>query len=476
MGLSTFTWCPRAFAASSILRVDGIFRERLRRTIFIGPRHMAKYRNGFQCGLPPSASMRFLALAAVVLLASCQTYDFERVTPLFVAQTTDTTVIASRRLKPNVMLLVDNSGSMSQPTDASDPDCMVTNAMGMRVLCGSAAACPSTCPTRISELKSAMGAFLQTSGGLARLGLTVFPTPGTGNNGLIGCDATSNITVQLPVPTVDDEGTGAALTGTAQQIDLQVQALTPTGGTPTAASLAFLGTYGGLAQNSDYRDDFVLLLTDGLPNCNGANPHNVCVSSVQAGACDCTTGGCTGTDAAHSTCSKGCLDRDATVESVKALRQAGIKTIVVGFGADLASGAGPLVLNAMAREGGFPRQCPHQTDAECGGSPGSCNTTTKQCSTSFFQAANGAELAEALRTISEGIDPPSCEFLLKAQPSDQRYLSVLIDDQNVAAGGATWAYDFAANRVTFLGPLCERIKASTPQHPVNLSFRIVERF
>ena len=325
-----------------------------------------------------------------------------------------------------------------------------------------------------------MGAFLQSSGGLARLGLTVFPTPGTGNNGLLGCDPTSNIAVQLPVPTPDDEGTQAALTGTAQQINRQLQALSPLGGTPTAASLSFLGTYGGLTQSTelsnDFRDDFVLLLTDGLPNCNGLNPNTLCGGSAPAAACACTTGGCTGTDAARSTCAKGCLDRDATVESVKALRQNGIKTIVVGFGADLASGSGPLVLNAMAREGGFPRQCTPQTDAECGGSPGSCDPNTRQCSTSFFQAANGAELAEALRTISEGIDPPSCEFRLTGQPSEPRYLSVLIDAQDVAPGANTWSYDSAANRVTFLGPVCERLKVSTPQHPLNLSFRIVERF
>src|SRR4051812_4145013 len=111
--------------------------------------------------------MRSVALLTALLLAgSCQTYDFERVVPLAVAQTTDKTIVASKRLKPNVMLLVDNSGSMLFPSDASDPDCTVGG-----VLCGNAAtACPASCPTRVSELKNAMGAFLQTSGTIARLG------------------------------------------------------------------------------------------------------------------------------------------------------------------------------------------------------------------------------------------------------------------------------------------------------------------
>ena len=428
-------------------------------------------------------SMRLLALVPLALSVGCQTYDFERVVPLFVAQTTDKTIVASRRLKPNVMLLVDNSGSMLSPVNPADPDCMVTNTFGLRVLCGSASAvCPTaTCPTRTSELKSAMGTFLMNSGTIARLGLTVFPARDTAANGVLGCDPSSDLAVQLPVPTPTDTGTEAALNATAQQANMKIQQLGPQGGTPTAASLEFLGTYAGLTESSadrdDFRDDFVLLLTDGLPNCNGTNANNVCTGGPAA-ACDCTTGqgGCSGTDPMRGLCSKGCLDRDFTVQKVKELRQKGIKTIVVGFGAELSAGSGPAVLDAMAREGGFPRACPDATDAECGGAAGSCNATTKQCATSFFQAANGVELATALRKISEGFVVTPCEYLLKAKPSDERYLTVLIDEVSTVASPATFSYDFNANRVTFVGTLCERLKASTPQHPVSVEFRIVERF
>ena len=45
--------------------------------------------------------MRSVALFAVLLLAgSCQTYDFERVIPLAVAQTTDKTIVASKCSSP----------------------------------------------------------------------------------------------------------------------------------------------------------------------------------------------------------------------------------------------------------------------------------------------------------------------------------------------------------------------------------------
>ncbi len=393
--------------------------------------------------------MRLRALLAL-MLAGCQTYDFEPVEPFSIGQTTDKQVIVSRRLKPNVMLLVDNSGSMLLPTDPSVASCTLNG-----TLCGAATPCPASCPTRSSELKSAMSTFLSSSGTLARLGLTVFPTPNGSANGLLGCDASSELAVHLPAPTPADEGTDPALTVTAQQIATAISGLAPLGGTPTAGSLQFLSTYAGLGQE-DFREDFVLLLTDGLPNCNGANPNAVCSSPTAA--CECTTLSCSGTDPVRNTCSKGCLDRDATVEQVKALRLRGIRTIVVGFGADLATGSGPTVLDAMAREGGFPRGC----------------AAGAVCEHSYFQARDGAELTAALKMITDGLEH-ICDFVLTARPSDPRLISVMVDGQFVPPG-TTYDYDFANNKVTFLGAMCERLQASTPQHPVSVEFRIVERF
>lgn len=411
--------------------------------------------------------MRSVALSSVLILAgSCQTYDFERVIPLAVAQTTDKTIVASKRLKPNVMMLVDNSGSMLLPTNPGAGGCP----MG----CGSAGnMCPGTCPTRISELKSAMATFLQTSGTIARLGATIFPIDQL-------CGTPGNIDVGLPAKTISDDGTDSALTANAQSVNARIQALSPGGGTPTGNSLDFLGTYGELNDGADFRDDFVLLLTDGLPNCNAGNPNAICPSNCMnmtcpapaIAACSCTTLTC----GPATLCANGCLDQNGAVEAVKRLRQKGVRTIVVGFGADLASGAGPVVLNAMAREGGFARECPKSTDAECGGSPGSCNATTQQCLTAFFQAANGTELAAALRKISESFQGDPCEFTLKARPSDPRYLSVVINGQSIAASATTYSYDANANKVLFLGPLCTQLNSSTLQNPVNVEFRIVERF
>ena len=410
--------------------------------------------------------MRLQALVILLPLVACQTYDFERVVPLLVAQTDDTIVIASKRLKPNVMLLIDKSGSMKEAINDAAPNC-TTN-------CGESGFpdCPASCPTRMSEMRSAMSTFLANSGTVARLGATIYPAAE-------GCTAPTNIDVALPPPTETDDGAEPALATTASEINRLITGVPPLGGTPTGQALAFLGTYAGLGvpEQDDFRQDYVLLLTDGLPNCNDANPNAVCscglsCTTMQTNACACTSQSCAGAN-----CARGCLDQAGAVDNVKALRQGGIRTIVVGFGAALAQDAGPLVLNAMAQEGGVPRQCPNGTDAECGGTAGSCNTTTSQCSTAFYQAANGAELAVTLRKILEILVPDNpCTFVLKATPSDERYLSVLVDGQNLTQGPQTYSYDFPSNTVTFQGAMCDRITASTPQRTVSVEFRIVERF
>src|SRR5262249_35085856 len=152
-------------------------------------------------------------------------------------------------------------------------------------------------------------------------------------------------------------------------------------GTPTALSLTFLGTLNEL--NDPQREDFILLLTDGLPNCNPNNAKN-----CNVGMCTCTLNPTTACAPGQPFCTLGCLDDDGSVQAIRDLRDAtkhagGIRTIVVGFGSDTASGGD--VLNAMAVAGGFQRTCPSGNDSECGSS----NTClpTKVCAKAYYQAA-----------------------------------------------------------------------------------------
>ena len=380
--------------------------------------------------------MRLLALGAMAFLAACQTYDFEPVTPLLVAQTRDRALIANRRPKPNVMLLVDRSLSMLRPIEPNDPACPSG--------CGNSSVneCPAACPTRMSELKKAMGTFLERSGTVARFGVTAFPT-----NTL--CQPADQINVRL-AGAADQDDESALLAG-AGEVNAFVQSISSMGGTPTGASLDYVGEFGDLDDDSDFRDDFVLLLTDGLPNCNDVNPNGLCgcsangnvCSAAQVASCGCSN--CAGT----TLCSLGCLDREGVVEKVKKLRAKGIRTIVVGFGSDLATGEGPQVLDAMAREGGF--------------------------APTYFRARDAAELSDAFTSIVVDFWSP-CEFILSARPSDERYLSVLVAGRTLSSGPETYSYDFGSNRVTFEGGMCGQLEASTTLRPVQVEFRIVERF
>ncbi|MBX7114502.1 MAG: adventurous gliding motility lipoprotein CglB [Myxococcaceae bacterium] len=379
---------------------------------------------------------------------ACQTYDFEPVEPLAISQTTQTRNVVGRQFKPDLMLLVDKSGSMAFPTNENNPNCPAN--------CGSSTPCPSNCPTRISELRAAMNTFLSANGDVARMGLTIYPAPG-GNS----CSPSTSQEVLVPLNTTDDNA--ASLIATANQIAAKISTQQVNGGTPTASSLLFLGSLPEL--NDPLRQDFVLLLTDGLPNCNSANP-NTCMNPT---ACKCTQSSC-----AMNSCTLGCLDRDASIAAVVNLKQRGIRTIVVGFGADLSSsGDGPTVLNAMAEAGGFPRAC-NNGDADCGGMPGSCDQTLKVCVQKFYQASNATDLAKALGDISASIGIEGiCKYKLDATPSDPRFLSVLVDGIPTLSGNDTWKY-VVGGTVELQGALCTRVTGATPQSPVKLEFRIVE--
>lgn len=398
-----------------------------------------------------------------VLATGCQTYDFEPVDPLAISQTTETRRIEAKAAKPNLMLLVDTSGSMKDPVDPTDPDCKVSG-----VLCGDARPCnTTTCPTRWSELQAAMQDFLSSSGTVARMGLATYPDLTVDAS----CGATASLSVALPAAGADDEAT---LVDNATKVKNKILAIknssttgepTPSGGTPTSISLKFVGTRPEL-QTAE-RSDFVLLLTDGLPNCNSAF-----APAYPDSACFCTLSDCTYAKQI------GCLDKNESVASVQALRTKDIKTIVVGFGADFNSTTpsgqqGATTLNRMAEEGGFAREC--SVNADCG-TGDTCDTTTKLCNRRFYQAGNRTELVAALKKISEKVstvDPCVVAFSDDAAPSSQELVVVYLNGERVEPGADTWSLQ--GNVLTFTGSSCNRINSSTTANPVDIEVRAVQR-
>lgn len=416
-----------------VLQLGNLIRtaERAWRVCSQGRRARGNLR-GMRAKLNLLSTVALSVIGGVV--AGCQTYDFEPVEPLAIEQPTIQDVVKARALKPNMMMLVDTSGSMDQP-----------------IQCGT-----SSCPSRWTSLQTAMNGFLSQNGAVARIGLSTFP----GRTAIYGiaCGPTMDTEIQVPLPadTADDDAT---LVAQANQVNTALQNIKSGGGgiasgqtgggTPTNASLKFVGALPAL-QGAE-RADFILLLTDGLPNCNPENTN-----TGPSTACHCTQGAesaCTGT------LSKlGCLDKDGSVTSIQQLRDKGIKTIVIGFGAETTAGDAPDTLNAMAEAGGFARTCP-------------AGTTNCQ---KFYQAGNQAELAAALKEIIDLVgDRDLCLYNLASdqRPPSESLMVVYLNGESLVPGPDTWNLTDAG--VKFNGAACERIKTSTTANPANVEIRVV---
>lgn len=278
---------------------------------------------------------------------------------------------------PNVLMLFDKSGSLGLPIDSSPSTCRS---------CGlSSGPCPASCPTRISEVQTALGAFFSGFSTAARFSLAAYPT-----DSICGAGNPASVRVALPAAFVDGD---AALAAQAALVNSSIQRISTKGvgddlvggGTPTSAALASVA---GLAQLNDAsRANFVLLVTDGLPNCNAANPANC----TDAPACQCTLASC-GTSTSATFCTLGCLDQTGTVAAIEALRQQNVRTIVLVIGPD----GSPTVFNAMARAGGLERTC--AADVDCGLTE-TCALGT--CSTLYYRGTTAEEISAALAKISQ---------------------------------------------------------------------------
>ncbi|RKH86669.1 VWA domain-containing protein [Corallococcus sp. AB045] len=422
-------------------------------------------------------------ILGVAVMAGCQTYDFEPVDPLAIAQTTKETVIAARKSKPDVMLLVDISASMTKPVNKDlvvngTRVCDLRDDDGTPFMCEDKYPCDtSKCPTRWSELQGAMGPFLAESGKLVRFGLTTYPAPppstGTVTPTQLCAPAASleDGSVRALIP--KDLDSDADLQGYANEVNAELQAIPnggvgrPQGGTPTSASLQFASTL--LTPNSEDRDQIIILLTDGLPNCNDKNEYDG--TSVE---CRCTLetlSQCT--DSFSPYFKRGCLDKNASVTAVSALKASKISTIVIGFGAETSVGDGPSVLNEMARAGGFARTCKASIDC---GTGDTCDVSTGFCGRSFYQAGSREELAAALKSISEAIQPgePCFTPLEQSQlPSDEKLIVVYIDGERTLAGPDTWSLENGG--VRFTGSACAKLEASRPEAPVSVEVRAIRQ-
>ncbi len=259
----------------------------------------------------------------------------------------------------NLLLVVDKSDSMNDPTAGAVPG-----------------------RTKVMDIRDAVGYLLDEFEGKIRFGWMAFPHQDKCDPGVVS------------VPLADDS---------APLIRGLVDAFLAWGGTPTGQSLQNADQY---LQDTE-RDNFVLLVTDGMPTCPNGDGSN----QNQA-------------------------DSDLALQAVESLYARGIDTFVVGLGEDLNS-ANPQLLNDMAVAGGRPR-----ADA-----------------VKYHPASSLDELKAIFDEVGKAIF--SCTMSLEVIPEKPDWIWVYFDGVAVPRDGTQqngFDYHEAENQIVFYGPACESLQ------------------
>ena len=304
--------------------------------------------------------------------------------------------------RPNVLLLLDRSGSMADPP-------------------------PDASWSKWEAVETALKGALADLEGSLNLGLLLLPSAPEGADPLCqvpeGADA---ITVAVGGGPETWEAFAAAL-----------QLNEPGGGTPMAAALERAREYFASGAGAELVGPrYVLLVTDGGPNCNDANVCDAehCTVNLDGrcdygNCCEYTTGAPRG---------EACLDDVAVLDRIEALRLLGVPTVVVGLPGTEVYAA---YLDDFAVAGGLPT----------GGEPG------------YHAVPIGddpAPVEAAFAAILSGLVPSCAIPLAEAPRADGLALAVAIDCElvpNDAASG--WTYSPEPPTVTLHGELCARVTA-----------------
>ncbi|HEX3904284.1 MAG TPA: VWA domain-containing protein [Polyangia bacterium] len=285
---------------------------------------------------------------------------------------------------PDVLIVQDKSGSMAD--DDSDNGC--TGGCGAN--------------SKWSQLSMAMTNVVGATQTTVNWGLKYFSDTSP-------CSASA-----APVVTIGTPNAGAAITAS-------LAATTPANNTPTRDAITYGAQYLGTLTDSNPK--FLLLATDGLPNCPSG-----CAGMAKP------SNSCTMTDDPNE-------DMAAEAAVTMAAMQ-GFQTFVIGIG-NVTSAVN--TLNQMAINGGQP---------QTGGT------------TSYFAAADEASLEAALNKIVGVV--ASCIIPLTGAPSNLSNIAISV---NNAAGTPTkvpmdpsngWEYtDATKTAIQLNGSYCDGVKSGT---------------
>ncbi|HWA74303.1 MAG TPA: hypothetical protein VG937_18290 [Polyangiaceae bacterium] len=317
----------------------------------------------------------------------------------------------------NMMLVVDKSGSMVDTPDGFAENKWVSLGGALQ--------------TALSEVADQMN-----------FGLILYPYDP--NAGTTQKDVTCSVVdgpqaVNVPI------GEGIK---TVPQIVRIVQDTSPSGGTPTAAALrAALNYYTTGGGASVAGDKYVLLATDGGPNCNPLNTAcstdpNLCTvnldsknpgSSVKCNMTNC----CIRNSGVYA---EQCLDHLEVIDAIRQLKNAGVTTYVVGIPGTEAYAS---YLDQFAEASGQlnPNAPPKYYSVEASGG------------------------VEGLADVFKGIVTQlvhSCDIPLKEPPTDVNKVNVAIDCQLEAPTNPTggWEIDTTSdpNKLILKGETCANVQ------------------
>jgi len=392
----------------------------------------------------------FAAGAGVVTLAACQSYEFEEVRPKAIKAVNDHRIIEGKQDPPKVMLLVDKSGSMRWPAGQESSLSCTTD--GTR---DTDYDVNSPHPCRWKDLEKAFGdpttGFLARSKDIGHFGLAILPA----QNLKTSCDA-GEVLIGIP----DTKG------GANDEIRrLLVDVIQPGGGTPIVPTLDVIEQDTKFMAKEEGRARYILLLTDGLPNCNSANATrcSACRTApvdpvLRAEACKgegkCYPGEAAGDDKlqCYSDPFDGayCYDGDNLATKIASLYAQGVKTFVIGFGSETKT-EGLGILNAAAVAGGEPLS----GDIK------------------YYQANSEAELSAVLERIRRKLQ--QCDFNLDPPPQNENLLVVMLYDTKTQEEvtlerGKEWQYgtkdgtnEIDMSRVSVLDERCTLLQTAEPE-------------
>ena len=293
----------------------------------------------------------------------------------------------------DMLIVLDESGSMQFPPLASATQ------------------------TKWAMMNQALNATLPNYASNISFGLELFPYDPAGTVDKSNPDSACGVPSGPAAIAVDI----AAGTDNLTQILTKVSNQTPAGGTPTTKALQQAYAYFSQGAGKDLNPNahkYVLLVTDGGPNCNSALQcgADTCTQNLDGQCGDgsdpnlncCTTSTAAG---AQNKANLSCLDQTAVVSQITQLQALGVKTYVIGI-----PGAEPYgnTLDEMAVAGGVP----------------------STSGTHSFYEVTAANALVDLQNALDGIITQlvkTCDITLKSTPTSVGTVQVVKDCQFIPA-------------------------------------------